>query len=365
MGSVETLESFDSTNFDPIPLPNHLSTYELPRVSISKLMNSDDVHTKTVFDICSQTGFFYLDLMDLPLGRRLWENACKVRNIVQHLLATLPEEVKRGYRTRVETGVLDRGYTMTTPQGQGVAKYVESLNIPRDELFAKTTPGWELPTWLKQHQDLFKEIQVDAHAVEQTLLAALEKHLGLATGSLTKTHQLEIPSYSFLRVLRHPPSDPATAIRDRPRIFAHRDVVSISMLFTWLGGLQIPKDDAANPTDDTAANDDSWLWVPPEAGHMIVNLGDAMPIFTNGVLKSGLHRVVTAPGEQAKFDRMSVLLTGRPNWEVPMEPLKGTNIPTLNLEQAENKTVVSCKEWGDNVIRGYYQNDVKWKDGSR
>ncbi|KAM3505598.1 hypothetical protein MY10362_002868 [Beauveria mimosiformis] len=326
MGSVETLESFDSTNFDPIPLPDHLPTYKLPRVSISKLINSDHVHTKTVFDICSQTGFFYLDLMDLPLGRRLWENACKVRNIVQHLLATLPEEVKRGYRTRVETGVLDRGYTMTTPEGEGVAKYVESLN---------------------------------------TLLAALEKHLGLATGSFTETHQLESPSYSFLRVLRHPPSDPATAIRDRPRIFAHRDVVSISMLFTWLGGLQIPNDDAVNPTDDAGANDDSWLWVPPEAGHMIVNLGDAMPIFTNGVLKSGLHRVVTAYGEQAKFDRMSVLLTGRPNWDVPMEPLRGTNIPALTLEQAENRPVVSCKEWGDDVIRGYYQNDVKWKDGSR
>lgn len=221
-----------------------------------------------------------------------------------------------------------------------------------------------MPKWLKQHEDLFKEIQVDAHSVEQTLLSALEKHLELAPGAFTETHQLEAPTYSFLRVLRHPPSDPDTAIRGRPRIFAHRDVVSISMLFTWVSGLQIPKDDAVYLNEDTPT-EDSWLWVRPEAGHMIVNLGDAMPILTNGVLKSGLHRVVTAYGEQAKFDRMSVLFTGRPNWEVLMEPLKSSKIPALTAEQAENRHVVSCKEWGDNVISGYYKDNVKWKEGSR
>jgi isopenicillin N synthase-like dioxygenase len=139
-------------------------------------------------------------------------------------------------------------------------------------------------------------------------------------------------------------------MRERPCVFAHRDVVSISMLFTWVSGLQIPGDDAVYLNSDTPT-EDSWLWVRPEAEHMIVNLGDTMPIFTNGALKSGLHRVVTAHGDQANLDRVSVLFTGRPNWEVPMAPLDSSQIPLQTAEEAA-RPADSCKVWGDNVIKG-------------
>ncbi|QKX63239.1 uncharacterized protein TRUGW13939_10408 [Talaromyces rugulosus] len=353
-----TLEQFNPANFEPIPLPDHLPTYELPRVSISKLMGKDEAETKTVVDICARTGFFLLNLMDHPLGRNLWESACKLRNLGQHIMATLPEEDKKLFLQREERGVLDRGYTSSARDGQGVAKFVESINIPRDELFAKPTPGWELPSWLKPHEDLFKNIQTEAHKVELVILAALEQQLELKPGTFTDTHQLEAPTHSFLRVLRYPPTGDGNGMRERPRVFAHRDVVSISMLFTWVSGLQIPRDDAVYLNSDTPT-EDSWLWVRPEAGHMIVNLGDTMPIFTNGALKSGLHRVVTAHGDQANLDRVSVLFTGRPNWGVPMAPLVSSKIPAQSAEEAA-RPADSCKVWGDNVIKGYYKDNVKW-----
>ena len=40
------------------------------------------------------------------------------------------------------------------------------------------------------------------------------------------------------------------------------------------------------------------------AGHAIVNLGDAMVNFTNGLLRSNIHRVVSPPGEQAGGDEI-------------------------------------------------------------
>jgi hypothetical protein len=124
-----TLEQFNPANFEPIPLPDHLPTYELPRVSISKLMGKDEAETKTVVDICARTGFFLLNLMDHPLGRNLWESACKLRNLGQHIMATLPEEDKKLFLQREERGVLDRGYTSSARDGQGVAKFVESINV--------------------------------------------------------------------------------------------------------------------------------------------------------------------------------------------------------------------------------------------
>jgi isopenicillin N synthase-like dioxygenase len=230
--------------------------------------------------------------------------------------------------------------------------------IPRDELFAKTTPGWQLPSWLQEHEELFKEAQRDAHAVEQIILGILEQELELEAGTFSKTHKLDAPTYSFLRILRYPPVGLEEGdMRERPRVFAHRDVVSIAMLFTWVCGLQIPKDDA-EWIDSETPTEESWLWVRPEAGHILVNLGDTMPVFTNGVLKSGLHRVVTAYGQQANLDRVSVLFTGRPDWEVPMVPLASPKIPPQAAEQAA-KPVETCKVWGDNVIKAYYMENVK------
>lgn len=360
MGSI-SLEQFDPNNFNPAPLPEGLPTYELPKISIAKLIEGDKDEARAVFDICTRAGFFYLNLMDHPLGRKLWENACKARNVGQQVMSTVPVEEKKAFLMRPERGVLDRGYSSSGPDSEGIAKFVESINIPRDELFVKTTPGWKLPGWLQPHKALFKEIQTEAHAVEQIILRILEQELELPAGSFTETHQLDAPTYSFLRVLRYPPAGLSGAgeMRERPRVFAHRDVVSIAMLFTWVSGLQIPAEDAQY-IDSETPTEESWRWVRPEAGYMIVNLGDSMPVFTNGALKSGLHRVVTAHGEQANLDRVSVLFTGRPNWDVPMVPLVSPKIPKKADEQAAaEKPVEVCKEWGDNVIKAYYMDNVK------
>ena len=37
---------------------------------------------------------------------------------------------------------------------------------------------------------------------------------------------------------------------------------------------------------------DKWQYVKPIPGHAICNIGDAMTIFSGGLLKSNLHRVV-------------------------------------------------------------------------
>ena len=84
-------------------------------------------------------------------------------------------------------------------------------------------------------------------------------------------------------------------------------------------------------------------------------LGDAMPIFTNGKLKSGKHRIYTAPGEQAKVDRYSVLLGTRPAHPTPMKSFKSPMIP----EGTSNDAVVTCKVWGDQCVRSFIEAEVK------
>lgn len=120
---------FDPENFNAVPLPKELPSIDLPKISIAKLLEGDHEEAKTVFDICSRTGFFYLDLMDHPLGRKLWENACIARNVGQEGMSRLPMEDKDRFLRRPEVGILDRGFQSTIRDENGQTKFVESINV--------------------------------------------------------------------------------------------------------------------------------------------------------------------------------------------------------------------------------------------
>jgi isopenicillin N synthase-like dioxygenase len=66
--------------------------------------------------------------------------------------------------------------------------------------------------------------------------------------------------------------------------------------------------------------------------------------FTNGLLRSNIHRVVAPPGEQAKETRYSLVYFARPEDEVLLKRLQGSDvIPELN--EGEQEEEMSSKEW--------------------
>jgi isopenicillin N synthase-like dioxygenase len=97
----------------------------------------------------------------------------------------------------------------------------------------------------------------------------------------------------------------------------------------WLGGLQVWSDSArqaqlnnGQPADMVAGE---WLWVRPQRGCAIINMGDAAVRFTNGVLCSGRHRVVPAPGAQGTWPRYSIVYFVRPEDQCVLRPLRGAD----------------------------------------
>ena len=93
-----------------------------------------------------------------------------------------------------------------------------------------------------------------------------------------------------LRMLRYPPHPPGAD----ERTFgagAHTDWGALTLLVQdGYGGLEV------------ALPDGTWLAAPPMAGTFIVNLGDMMPRWTNGLYRSSLHRVRnTLSGGQPRY----------------------------------------------------------------
>ena len=162
--------------------------------------------------------------------------------------------------------------------------------------------------------------------------------------------------------MKAPPQQQARGRDDERRAVAlgeHTDFGSVTVLFNRLGGLQVrlptgtgDDEGGRGGGEEVGGGGGKWVYVRPLEGHAIVNLGDAMVKFTNGLLRSNIHRVVSPPGEQAGETRYSVVYFSRPEDEVLLKRLDGGGggsggvIPELGEGEVEEE--ICAREW---VIR--------------
>lgn len=170
----------------------------------------------------------------------------------------------------------------------------------------------------------------DAHSIVTVVLSALDQHLQLPS-TLTNLHRLRGVSGDQVRFIKAPPQpkdDKRTALGE------HTDFGSVTVLFNRIGGLQVlPPGEGAE-----------WCYVRPLPGHAIINLGDAMVKFTNGLLRSNIHRVVSPPGAQTNSTKYSLVYFARPEDAVKLKRLDGSPcIPPLPEGVVEED--INSKDW--------------------
>ena len=107
-----------------------------------------------------------------------------------------------------------------------------------------------------------------------------------------------------LRLLKYPPL-PQDARHNQLGAGAHTDFGWITVVAQDMnGGLEV----------ETASGD--WIKVDPVPGAFVVNLGDLVPEWTNGLYHSSLHRVMNKRPDK---DRYSVVLFYNPRYETVVE----------------------------------------------
>lgn len=179
---------------------------------------------------------------------------------------------------------------------------------------------------------------ISAHALLTRILDHLSSHLGLSPSILRDIHAQSTASGDHVRIVKSPPQSTAFPIANGDEglsMGAHTDFGSLTLLINRLGGLQVLPPNAS-----------SWVYVRPLPGHAIVNLGDAMVKFTNGLLKSNIHRVVAPPGEQATETRYSLVYFMRPGDNIVLKRLNsGTKGVIPELEDGVVEEDVKSAEW--------------------
>jgi isopenicillin N synthase-like dioxygenase len=193
------------------------------------------------------------------------------------------------------------------------------------------------PPLLVDNRELLQSFVRGCHEIAMTILSSLEQPLDLPKNTFNELHQLSTESgdhVRFLKVPAQPDADRRTALGE------HTDFGSITVLFNRLAGLRIVEPGKQYGDDDW----NKWPWVQPRPGHAIINLGDALVKFTNGLFRSNVHRVDPPPGSQKLVDRYSLIYFSRPRDDVVLKRLpNSTVIPPLAPGVVEED--ITSKEW--------------------
>lgn len=330
----------------PAPFPNDVQTIELQKITIKQLLDfGGDGTSQRLFDILSAEGFFYLDLNSPGQGQEFLEAANELHDAAKHVFNDISVEEKETYLGDPFKGELDKGYRALAKDDEGRPRVAEVLNVPINDLL--NDASFQLPPWLAKYQSAYHTFAQHASNIGQALLHHLEAPLGLAPDTLASLHSISKTTGGFVRAFRYPAASPETAPSSDPTSPPHTDGNSITILFNWQGGLQIarPKQ-TSTPKVTVSGEGEEWLWVKPLPGFALINIGDPLVVFTNGLLRSGLHRVVRPPGEQGKFNRYSVLAGLRPKRETKMRALESEIISRkANGDAKEDGEELTAHEW--------------------
>ncbi|OWB56272.1 hypothetical protein B5S28_g2169 [[Candida] boidinii] len=203
------------------------------------------------------------------------------------------------------------------------------------------TPNHELPEYLKENSDLIKETIVHYTEVIDHVLTLLAMGLKIEEekgGSkyFVDRHPKTSSSGSTFRFL-HYPSPVSLNPQELIRAGAHTDYGGITLLFQkeGEGGLEIfsPVSKKWEPIPFVGASPK--LAAKGEAPPLVVNIGDLLSYWTNGLLKSTIHRVkFPADVQKTGRSRYSIVFFSHPADETELAPVPSDLIPSDNSRGA-------------------------------
>lgn len=292
-------------------------------VSLGPLIHSDSSATpataQALLLALEHSGFLYLS--DSPISPSLLSRvySLSARFFERSLdekdsLAWTTPRSNRGYtgmgREKTSLG-MSKEEVERERDGQGQDQK-ESFEIGRDD-----EEGY--PNQWPKGDIEFKEVMLDFFERCKQLHAVVMKGIALAL-KLDPDFFADFVKQgdNTLRLL-HYPSVPAGAFANgRVRAGLHSDYGSITLLFQdTRGGLQVE------------GADGSFFDVAPIEGTIVMNAGDLLSRWSNGLIQSTRHRVVEPPLNSAKKDgrypaRYSVAYFCNPDFDKMIEALPGT-----------------------------------------
>ncbi|KAJ5839536.1 uncharacterized protein N7525_004724 [Penicillium rubens] len=252
----------------------------------------------------NSSGFFYITNFGLTQAEIDEQFA------IAKAFFALPQEERLKYRAPLEEG----NYNGYRPLGTleilpGLYDNVEFYNIFKF-----------IPQTQRVQPDIFREYwgeieKFHRHMHENVsfkLLRLLAISLELPEEELVNGHLYEANCDSSLRYMmyRARSSEENNSYKDL-YLRGHTDIGTMTFVFQQpVAALQIKHTESSH-----------WQHIRIPPGVIAVNLADILQFLTNGYLKSGIHRVISPPEDQASNDRLGLLYFLRPAEQLMLRAL--------------------------------------------
>ncbi|GAA6017238.1 hypothetical protein JCM11491_001864 [Sporobolomyces phaffii] len=239
----------------------------------------------------------------------------------------------KGY-TRVSQEALDPNNPAPDLKEGFNIGYIVPGNPPR--------PSHPLPSLLQHHIDKLEAFQRACFDICQRLLEAIAISLDLEPTFFTSCHHEGPDSASILRLLHYVTIPPGAQV-DPNRAGAHSDYGSLTLLFQRAAGgegLQIL------PSGESL-DGGAWQDVGVVENAMLVNIGDALELWTGARYKSTLHRVILPTPLPAEGipERFSIAYFNQPSPEASLRTVVPvTSISSNDLDRMARKGVTPGTE---------------------
>lgn len=267
---------------------NTVGTEGLPLISVRGLRTGDLAEFKRVADAIGQAareiGFFRIcdHGIDLSLIETTYTAAAS--------FFSQPAETKLLYY--IGDSRNHRGYVPFTEKGdypdevnRSYEAFDLGLDLPKDDpdyLAGNRVLGPNVWPELAGFKDTVGQYYAEVSALGRLICGALEIHLGLPSGAMTNQMSKPISQLRLLHYVRQK----ATVDHQSVNMGAHTDYECLTLLHTRNKGLQV------------MTQDDRWIEVPVDPDVLVVNVGDMLEAWSNGLLRSTPHRVINLSPER-------------------------------------------------------------------
>jgi len=280
----------------------------IPTIDISGIFSNPGVRADVGAQLVAayrEWGFSYIE--GHPIGPQLMERVFAQSRAfhAQSLETKLDLQVDRSHRGYIpfksSTDVTSSVDTVTKPNQS--ESFMMIGEIP-DGYFLAGSDRWpDLPGFQETMQE-YREVMT---SLARSLIEVLAEALG-DTGTLVD--DFTQPT-TWLRLLHYPPQDPQSPA-DEYGSAPHTDFGGITLLATEdVGGLSV-----RTPTGD-------WVDVPPKPDAFVMNVGDMLHRYSNGILRSTPHKVTNRTGRE----RYSVPFFFDPAIDATVAPLPACGEP--------------------------------------
>ncbi|KAI9316256.1 hypothetical protein BX666DRAFT_1859471 [Dichotomocladium elegans] len=297
---------------------------KLPIIDFGNFDTNPKEVAEKVLDACKSIGFFYV------INHGLQQKDVDYAFALAKTYFDLPHEEKRKDMIQADNHGYSELYSETLdPEHQRQGDHKEGYNFRN---FVNGKPFRPLPAVFEKNKDFIEGFSRSCHHIAMRVLQAFAIALEIpeeygGSSWFTSRHHYDRPSGEVLRFLKYPRGGEAS-YKEPVRAGAHSDYGSITLLFQHqIPGLEVQ------------AGRTEWISAPLVENAVLVNVGDQIEFWTNGLFKSTLHRVTFLP-EHAHMDRYSIPFFVHPEDDTLLSP-----IPSKLITQTkEQKEVITAGE---------------------